>query len=318
MSHFVEKIQEQVKTVIKGKDEVISKVLMAILAQGNVLLDDVPGVGKTTMALAFAKTLGLETKRVQFTSDTMPSDIIGFSVYEKETGELTYKEGAIMTNLLLADEINRTSSKTQSALLEAMEEKRVTVDGITRALPSPFIVLATQNPVGSAGTQILPNSQMDRFLIKLTMGYPDLESQIAILEDRHSENPLNRVETVVNPEKLEEMIKETNEVYMSRELYEYIAKLVQKTREHEMVTLGISPRGALALCKAAKAKAYLSGRDYVVPDDVQQIFGDVCGHRLILNAKARLNEYGGTQILDEVLKSVAIDVVSKADQQEKR
>lgn len=304
MNQHIEKISNEVKGVIKGKDEVISKVMMAMLAKGNVLLEDVPGVGKTTMALAFARAMGLDTKRVQFTPDTLPSDIIGFSVYDKETGELSYKEGAIVTNLLLADEINRTSSKTQAALLEAMEEKKVTVDGVTRVLPDPFIVLATENPAGSAGTQMLPNSQLDRFMVKLSIGYPDVESQAEILADRHTENPVDKVEQVVSNEELKEMIQKANEVYIAKSVYEYIAKLVQKTREHEMVSLGVSPRGALSLCQMAKAYAFVNSRDFVTPDDIRAVFADVCGHRLMLNSKARLNELSAENILADIIKDV--------------
>ena len=304
MNQHIEKISNEVKGVIKGKDEVISKVMMAMLAKGNVLLEDVPGGGKTTMALAFARAMGLDTKRVQFTPDTLPSDIIGFSVYDKETGELSYKEGAIVTNLLLADEINRTSSKTQAALLEAMEEKKVTVDGVTRVLPDPFIVLATENPAGSAGTQMLPNSQLDRFMVKLSIGYPDVESQAEILADRHTENPVDKVEQVVSDEELKEMIQKANEVYIAKSVYEYIAKLVQKTREHEMVSLGVSPRGALSLCQMAKAYAFVNSRDFVTPDDIRAVFADVCGHRLMLNSKARLNELSAENILADIIKDV--------------
>ena len=304
MNQHIEKISNEVKGVIKGKDEVISKVMMAMLAKGNVLLEDVPGVGKTTMALAFARAMGLDTKRVQFTPDTLPSDIIGFSVYDKETGELSYKEGAIVTNLLLADEINRTSSKTQAALLEAMEEKKVTVDGVTRVLPDPFIVLATENTAGSAGTQMLPNSQLDRFMVKLSIGYPDVESQAEILADRHTENPVDKVEQVVSDEELKEMIQKANEVYIAKSVYEYIAKLVQKTREHEMVSLGVSPRGALSLCQMAKAYAFVNSRDFVTPDDIRAVFADVCGHRLMLNSKARLNELSAENILADIIKDV--------------
>ena len=304
MNQHIEKISNEVKGVIKGKDEVISKVMMAMLEKGNVLLEDVPGVGKTTMALAFARAMGLDTKRVQFTPDTLPSDIIGFSVYDKETGELSYKEGAIVTNLLLADEINRTSSKTQAALLEAMEEKKVTVDGVTRVLPDPFIVLATENPAGSAGTQMLPNSQLDRFMVKLSIGYPDVESQAEILADRHTENPVDKVEQVVSDEELKEMIQKANEVYIAKSVYEYIAKLVQKTREHEMVSLGVSPRGALSLCQMAKAYAFVNSRDFVTPDDIRAVFADVCGHRLMLNSKARLNELSAENILADIIKDV--------------
>ena len=261
MERFTDRIQSEISKVILGKDDVIRKVLLAILAKGHVLLEDVPGVGKTTMANAFSKALGLSARRVQFTSDTLPSDIIGFSVFDKNANALVYQPGAIMTNLLLADEINRTTSKTQSALLEAMEEQQVTVDGITHVLPEPFVVLATQNPVGSAGTQMLPASQLDRFLIKLSMGYPDRASQIALMRDRHHENPLDFVQPVTDAETLTGIIGEAMQVYISDAVYEYVSDLVEATRKNPYVVLGISPRGALAACRAAKANAYLEGRD---------------------------------------------------------
>ena len=210
MNPKLNEILQEIEKVVVGKNEIIEKIMMAILAGGHVLMEDVPGTGKTTTAMAFAKVLGLDTRRVQFTSDTVPSDIIGYSVYEKQTGGFVFKPGAIMTNLLLADEINRTSSKTQSALLEAMEEMRVTVDGQTYPLPSPFVVLATQNPVGSAGTQMLPSAQMDRFMIKISMGYPDFESQISILRDRHRENPLDKIQPKVNINELQQLIEEAS------------------------------------------------------------------------------------------------------------
>ncbi len=304
MNEQLEKIQSEIKKVIIGKDDVIKKVLMAILAQGHVLMEDVPGVGKTTMAMAFSKVLGLENKRVQFTSDTMPSDIIGFSVYERERGELSYKPGAVMTNLLLADEINRTSSKTQSALLEAMEERRVTVDGISHELPKPFIVLATQNTAGSAGTQMLPSSQLDRFIIRTSMGYPDLKSQIEIMKDRHHENPLDKIIPVTDKATLNELITEAQNVFVADAVYAYASELIEETRHNQYIQLGISPRGALALCRAAKAFAFLEGRDYVIPDDISAVFGDVCEHRLILEAKARLHELSAAEILSEITKKV--------------
>ena len=223
MQEKIKEILDQIETVIVGKNEVMERILMAILAGGHVLMEDVPGVGKTTTAMTFARVLGLQTRRVQFTSDTMPSDIIGFSVYDKDTGKLVYKPGAVMTNLLLADEINRTSSKTQSALLEAMEEGHVSIDGKTHPLPDPFIVLATQNPAGSAGTQMLPNSQLDRFLVKLTMGYPDFKSQVSILEERHTENPLDRVHPVVGAEELNALKQRAAAVEMKTSVYEYLS-----------------------------------------------------------------------------------------------
>lgn len=311
MNELTGKIQTEIKKVIVGKDDVVRRVLMAILAQGHVLLEDVPGVGKTTLAMAFAKTLGLKTARVQFTSDTMPSDIIGFSVYDKDTGKLSYKPGAVMTNLLLADEINRTSSKTQSALLEAMEEGHVSIDGQTHPLPTPFIVLATQNPAGSAGTQLLPNSQLDRFLVKLTIGYPDLRSQVSILEERHTENPLDRVHAVVSAEKLKNLKQEAAAVEMKTVVYEYVAQLAEATRNHAMIQLGLSPRGALAVCRMAKAHAYVQGRDYAMPEDVAAIFPDVCCHRLLLNTKARMMERSPEQIVQEVLDSVEMPVIRR-------
>lgn len=304
MEKLTDRIQKEITKVVLGKDAAVRKVLMAILAQGHVLMEDVPGVGKTTTASAFSKTLGLEAKRVQFTSDTLPSDIVGFSVYDKNSGSLKYQPGAVMTNLLLADEINRTSSKTQSALLEAMEEKQVTIDGVTRPLPEPFVVIATQNPVGSAGTQILPSSQLDRFMIKLSMGYPDKASQVAIMRDRHHENPLDSCSAVTDASMLKNIIKEAMQVHVSDRIYDYVSELVEETRNNTYVTLGVSPRGALAVCRAVKAAAYLADRDYVIPDDVTAVFSDVCAHRLVLNSKARLHEYTAEQIIENILSTV--------------
>ena len=295
MQEKIKEILDQIETVIVGKNEVMERILMAILAGGHVLMEDVPGVGKTTTAMTFARVLGLQTRRVQFTSDTMPSDIIGFSVY-----------------LLLADEINRTSSKTQSALLEAMEEGHVSIDGKTHPLPDPFIVLATQNPAGSAGTQMLPNSQLDRFLVKLTMGYPDFKSQVSILEERHTENPLDRVHPVVGAEELNALKQRAAAVEMKTSVYEYVTRLAEATRVHSLVQLGLSPRGALAVCRMAKAYAYVQGRDYAMPEDVAAIFPDVCCHRLILSTKARMMERSAEQIVDEILKNVEMPVIRKS------
>ncbi len=304
MERLTDQIQFEISKVILGKGQVIRKVLLAILAQGHVLLEDVPGVGKTTMANAFSKTLGLQSRRVQFTSDTLPSDIIGFSVFDKNTNSLKYQPGAIMTNLLLADEINRTTSKTQSALLEAMEEQQVTVDGNTRPLPKPFVVLATQNPVGSAGTQLLPSSQLDRFLFKLSMGYPDRASQVALMRDRHHDNPLDTVRPVTDAATLQKLIGEAMQVFVSDRIYDYVSELVETTRVNPYVVLGVSPRGALAVCRAAKANAYLEARDYVTPEDIWAIFPDVCAHRLVLSSKARLHELTAEQITANILQDV--------------
>lgn len=298
------KIMDEVKKVIVGKDDVIAKIWICILAQGHVLLEDVPGVGKTTMALSFAKALGLEVKRVQFTPDTMPSDILGFCVFQE--GSLRYQPGAVMTNLLLADEINRTSPKTQSALLEAMEEGQVTVDGTTHGLPDPFVVLATQNPVGSAGTQNLPNSQLDRFMMRLSMGYPDRASQVNILKERQRRDPLAAVQAVLTCKELRNVIDAADETYISDPILDYIAALAEATRVHPMVQLGVSPRGALALCRAAKACAFTQGRDFATPEDVQAMAKCVFVHRLMLSAKARLNDRTPEEILDEILRQVPV------------
>ena len=303
MYELTDKIISEVKKVIVGKDDVVEKIWIAILAQGHVLLEDVPGVGKTTMALSFAKALGLEEKRVQFTPDTMPSDIIGFSVFDRE--KLVYQPGAVMTNLLLADEINRTSSKTQSALLEAMEERNVTVDGVTHPLPGPFVVLATQNAVGAAGTRNLPNSQLDRFLMKLHMGYPDLKSQIDILKDRGHGDPMEQVAPIMTREELTALTARVGQTYIADSVYDYIARLAEATRQHPMVQLGVSPRGALALCRAAKAGAFVRKRDYVTPEDVRCLVKAVFAHRLILSAKARLNDCTAEMILEELLNTTA-------------
>lgn len=311
MNNKIPQILQEIETVIVGKNEAVEKILMAILSSGHVLMEDVPGVGKTTMALSFARALGLETRRVQFTSDTLPSDIIGFSVYEKSKGAFVYKPGAVMTNLLLADEINRTSSKTQSALLEAMEERRVSVDGVTYPLPEPFIVLATQNPVGSAGTQLLPNSQLDRFLIKISIGYPDFDSQVNILRERHTDNPLDRVMPVVSADELKGLIAEVTAVEVRDSIYEYVTRLAQASREHPLVELGLSPRGALAVCRMAKAYAYLHGRDYVLPEDVAAIFPDVCAHRLVLSTRARMMEQTPAAVVQAVLEQVEMPVLKK-------
>ena len=309
MNPKINDILKEIETVIVGKRENVEKILMAVLAGGHVLMEDVPGVGKTTTAMTFAKVLGLQTRRVQFTSDTVPSDILGFSVYDKQSGSFVYKPGAVMTNLLLADEINRTSSKTQSALLECMEELHVTVDGETHDLPRPFVVLATQNPVGSAGTTLLPSSQLDRFMVKLSMGYPDFQSQVSILRERHSANPLDKIRAIVTIDELRSLIGEAAKVEVVDSIYEYVTRLTQATREHPMVALGVSPRGALAVCRMAKARAYVLGRDYVIPEDAAAVFPDVCAHRLVLTAKARMLEERPENIIRELLDRVPMPVL---------
>ena len=304
MNPIVDRILHEVKKVIVGKDEVLEKILMAFISQGHVLLDDVPGTGKTTAALAFSRALGLQYSRIQFTPDVLPSDIVGFSVYDKSAGRFVYHPGAVMTNLLLADEINRTSSKTQSALLEVMEERQATVDGKTYKLPEPFIVIATQNPVVAAGTQLLPHAQLDRFTVRLEMGYPSHRSQVEILRDRQISDPLSEVRKVASTEDISDMQSKARLIQMADSLLDYVADLAEESRRHPLVTLGISPRGALAVCRMAKAKALIEGRNYVVPSDVQSVFVDVCAHRIILSAKAKINDTCAADVLNEILDTV--------------
>lgn len=296
-----EHIIEEVKKAFMGKDEIIRKVLMTIYAGGHILLEDCPGVGKTTLALAFSRVLGLSYKRVQFTTDTLPSDITGFSTYNRQKECFEYHEGAAACNLLLADEINRTSPKTQSALLEAMEEHSVTVDGVTYALPNPFICIATQNPAGTAGTQELPESQMDRFMVRLSIGYPSAENQINILKARRYANPLNEIKTAATAENILDVRNYLSALQISDEMLYYLIHLCEATREHPLVELGVSPRGVLALTQMAKANAVLNERAYVVPEDVQSVFCDVCAHRLILKPQARVEGVTETDILTRIL-----------------
>lgn len=297
-------IMDEVNKVVIGKRIIIGKVLTAIMAKGHILLEDNPGVGKTTLALAFSRAMALDYHRLQFTPDVLPTDVVGFHLLNKDGESYQYKQGAIMCNLFLADEINRTSSKTQSALLEVMEEGKVTVDSVTREVPKPFVVIATQNPIGSVGTQMLPESQLDRFMIRLTMGYPDIRSEIGILKERQNNNPLDRVVRVVDQNEILIMQNVVEEVFVHDSIYEYITLLVQQTRENPLIDLGVSPRGSLAIMNMVKATAFLSGRDYVVPGDVQYIFKDVTAHRMILKPKARVNNVTVDNLLDDILRLV--------------
>ena len=301
----VESILHEVQKVIVGKDDVLEKILMTILSGGHVLLDDVPGTGKTTTALAFSRALGLQYGRIQFTPDVLPSDIVGFSVYDPQSGQFVYHPGAAThANLLLGDEINRTSSKTQSALLEAMEERQITVDGQTHPLEKPFVVIATQNNVGTAGTQLLPYAQMDRFMVRLSVGYPDHDAQMALLKDRLFENPLDSVSQALTREDLLAMQAEARTVQTADALLDYVTRLTMASREHLKLEVGISPRGALLLCRMAKARAYLLGRSFAVSEDVQAVFEPVCAHRLIVSAKARLAGVSAEDVARELLAAV--------------
>lgn len=304
---YVEKarrVMEEVQKVIIGKNHCIEKIMEAILAEGHILIEDIPGVGKTSMALAFAKAMDLEQNRVQFTPDVLPSDIVGFSMYRKELGKFEYQPGAVICNLFLGDEINRTSPKTQSALLEVMEEGTVTVDGATREVPRPFHVIATENPIGSVGTQMLPESQLDRFMICIFIGYPDKQDELRILMDRDKKNPIDNLQPVIRKEELLAMQREVEEVFIHKTVYEYIINLADATRNHEMIELGISPRGALALSKMAKASAYIKGQKFVLPKDVEESFPDVAVHRIRLNSKGKLNHLTNKDVIEDVLKNV--------------
>lgn len=299
-----EQVLKEVQKVILGKRTVIEKVLMAIIADGHVLLDDVPGVGKTTLAVALSRALGLQYQRIQFTPDVLPSDIVGFSIYDKATGSFQYMPGAVTrANLLLADEINRTSSKTQSALLEAMEERQTTVDGEVHLLQKPFLVIATENHVGAAGTQLLPHAQLDRFLVRLTIGYPDFEAQMHMIRDRQTADPMERVQQVASVSDILRMQQEAAAVTMNDEIVSYITRLSIATREDAMVDLGVSPRGALAVSRMARACAYLHGRDYVIPEDVRAVFSDVCAHRLLVSAKAKSAHLTAQNILEQIVNN---------------
>ena len=312
MNEKISAILEETGKVIRGKDDVLEKILMAILAEGNILLEDVPGVGKTTLALTFSKALGLTYKRIQFTPDIMPSDITGFIMYDRESGKFRFQEGPVLQcSLLLADEINRTASKTQAALLEVMEEKQVTVDGKSHSVQKPFFVIATQNPAGTAGTQLLPQAQLDRFLVRLSIGYPSLDMLVEILKDRQLENPLANVKQIVSREEVEKLQQEARAVYTSDEILRYMGRLAEAAGDHEMLSLGLSPRGVIALHHMAKACAFVRGRDYVIPQDVRDVFADVCAHRVIVSAKGKIAEKTDKEILTDILERVSEEEISK-------
>lgn len=294
----------EISKVIKGKSEAVQLILTALLAQGHVLIEDVPGVGKTTLAMALGKATGLNFRRAQFTPDVMASDITGFTMFNREENRFEYRTGLVMTNILLADEINRTSPKTQSALLEAMEEKRVTVDGVVHKLPSPFIVIATQNSQGYVGTFPLPEAQLDRFMIKISLGYPTVEEETDILMDRLGSNPVNDVQPVMTAEQLEQCINEVQQVKLAESLCRYIAELSAATRAHGGVELGVSPRASLAIMQASRAFAYLDGRDYVVPEDIVRLMIPVFGHRIVLRQEMKMRRMDVTAVLQDAVSSV--------------
>ena len=299
-----QQILEQVQKVVVGKDDVLQWVLAAILAKGHILLEDVPGVGKTTMAVAYSKVLNLEYSRVQFTPDVLPSDVTGYSVPDRQTGKLVYQKGAVICNLFLADELNRATSRTQSALLEAMEEGQVTVDGISHKLPEPFTVIATQNPAGAAGTQLLPDSQMDRFIVRLSLGYPSPNEEVNMVMDRQEGNPLHKLTPLLTSENLVAMQTEVERTYIQGSVVKYIVDLIVETRTNENIARGASPRATLAVTAMAKAMARLHGRDYVLPGDVQEVFPATIAHRLLLSSKAEARKLTAEKVLADIIKQV--------------
>jgi MoxR-like ATPase len=298
----VARVLEQVKKAVIGKDAVLVRVMLAVLARGHVLLEDIPGVGKTTMALAFSKALGLSYRRVQFTPDVMPSDLTGFTVWNKAAGQMEYQPGALLCSLFLADELNRATSRTQSALLEAMEEGQVTVDGVTHPIPQPFLVIATQNPTGASGTQLLPDSQLDRFTLRLSIGYPSLQDERIMIRRQRGQASAGQPEQVLDAQGLERLRQQVEQVYLSDAVLDYLLRLIDATRRHPMIRQGASPRATLALTAVGQAAAFVRGRDYVVPEDVKAVFRDVIDHRMLYAPRSVREEKGDP--LGEILRSV--------------
>ena len=302
---YAQQILNQVRRVVVGKDNVLLWVLAAILAKGHILLEDIPGVGKTTMALAFSRVLNLDYNRVQFTPDVLASDVTGYTIPDQRTGEMVYQKGAVLCNLFLADELNRATSRTQSALLEAMEEGQVTVDGISHPLPKPFVVIATQNPTGAAGTQLLPDSQMDRFTIRLSLGYPSPKDEISMVLNRQGQNPLHELSALMTRENLVVIQDEVENTFIKESVVKYIVDLIVATRNNEDILRGASPRATLAVTSMAKAVAQLRGRDYVLPVDVREVFPWTISHRLFLSPKAEGQGKTPEQILTEIISQVS-------------
>jgi len=309
MSLKTEGIINEVRKIIHGKDDIIKMTLAAILAGGHVLLEDIPGVGKTTMAMSFARALSMDYRRMQFTPDVMPGDLVGFNMFDKSTNEFHYVPGAVFTNLFLADEINRTSPKTQSALLEVMEELRVTVEGVSRELPKPFFVIATENPYGSSGTQKLPESQLDRFMICLSIGYPDSDNAALILKGSATRD-IGSITPIISSEELVELQNTVNDIFVDDALYDYIVAITEATRKPSLYDLGLSPRGSIALLKMAKAFAYLEGRSYVLPDDIKNVFMPVAMHRVKLSQRAKAAGNSLEAMLATTLSEVIIPKIT--------
>ena len=299
-----QQILSQIRKVVVGKDTTLLWVLAAILARGHILLEDIPGVGKTTMALAFSRVLDLQYSRMQFTPDVLPSDVTGYTVMDPATGKMQYQPGAVLCNLFLADELNRATSRPQSALLEAMEEGQVTVDGVSHPLPNPFVVIATQNPIGAAGTQLLPDSQMDRFMVRLSLGYPSPRDEVNMVLNRQGGDPLAQAQTLMSREDLVALQQAVEETYVSESVVNYIVDLICATRNHSKILRGASPRATLAVTAMAKAVARLRGRDYVVPGDVREVFVYTIAHRLLLTPLTQAQNETPEEILRQILETV--------------
>ncbi len=302
------RVKTNVARVIVGKDETIGLLLVALLCEGHVLLEDVPGIGKTTLAKALARSLGCSFQRIQFTPDLLPSDITGVSVFNQKTQEFEYRAGPLLAQIVLADEINRAGPRTQAALLEAMEERQVTMDGVTHLLPRPFMVLATQNPVELEGTFPLPEAQVDRFLMRVALGYPEERDERAILRRFRASNPLAEIEPVVTADQILEIQRTVSQVHVHPAVEEYIVRLTRATRDNPAIALGVSPRGSLALCHTAQALAAISGRDYVLPDDVKQLIRPVLEHRIIPTSSSRVRGRGVGELLKEIAARVPVPV----------
>lgn len=303
---LAEEIIQNIETVIVGKRQVVKLALIGLLCRGHLLIEDVPGVGKTMLARSLAKSLGLSFSRIQFTPDMLPSDITGVSIFNQVSREFEFRAGPIMAQIVLADEINRATPKTQAALLEAMEERQITVDGVTRQLPTPFLVLATQNPIEYEGTFPLPEAQLDRFFMKIQLGYPSLEDETKILDDQRLQHPIQKLEKVIDAESILNMQETIKEVYIAAPIKKYIITLIRKTREHQDVYLGSSPRGSLALYRSSQARAALEGRTYVIPDDVKALAEVILSHRIILAPSARLRDLSPEDVIKDIVEEVAV------------
>ena len=301
---FAEKLLANVKTVIRGKDDVVEKCVICVLCGGHILLEDVPGTGKTTLVKALAKSMALDFTRIQFTPDLLPSDVTGVNIFDQKSGEFKFRPGPVFTGILLGDEINRATPRTQSGLLECMEEKRVSVDGETRLLPDPFLVAATQNPVEIQGTFPLPEAQLDRFFMRLSMGYPDKESEREMLTGRMKADPLGDLTPVANREDVLSAQASVREIHMEDAVKDYILQIVAATRNHDRIRLGVSPRGSIALMRASQAKAAVNGRDYVIPEDVKAVAADVLCHRLSMKGSAHSQQQGAKAVIEQILATV--------------